>query len=192
MISLHTPVYLASKSPRRRSMLNMMGINHTAISIEMDEIINENQSPVENVKRIALEKCRLALEEIKEGIVITADTIVVVDGRIIGKPNNKTDAKKILNTLSGRSHLVYTGFSISNKKKNKSITDYSKTKVTFKKLTTKEISDYIKTGSPMDKAGAYGIQDDFGAVFVEKISGCYYNVIGFPVSKIYQAFKIIA
>ena len=169
-----------------------MGINYTAISIEMDEIINENQSPVENVKRIALEKCRLALEEIKEGIVITADTIVVVDGRIIGKPNNKTDAKKILNTLSGRSHLVYTGFSISNKKKNKSITDYSKTKVTFKKLTTKEISDYIKTGSPMDKAGAYGIQDDFGAVFVEKISGCYYNVIGFPVSKIYQAFKIIA
>ena len=192
MISLHTPVYLASKSPRRRSMLNMMGINYTAISIEMDEIINENQSPVENVKRIALEKCRLALEEIKEGIVITADTIVVVDGRIIGKPNNKTDAKKILNTLSGRSHLVYTGFSISNKKKNKSTTDYSKTKVTFKKLTTKEISDYIKTGSPMDKAGAYGIQDDFGAVFVEKISGCYYNVIGFPVSKIYQAFKIIA
>lgn len=192
MISLHTPVYLASKSPRRRSMLNMMGINYTAISIEMDEIINENQSPVENVKRIALEKCRLALEEIKEGIVITADTIVVVDGRIIGKPNNKTDAKKILNTLSGRSHLVYTGFSISNKKKNKSITDYSKTKVTFKKLTTKEISDYIKTGSPMDKAGAYGIQDDFGAVFVEKISGCYYNVIGFPVSKIYQALKIIA
>ncbi len=192
MISLHTPVYLASKSPRRRNMLNMMGINFTAVSIDMDEVINENQSPVENVKRIALEKCNLALAEIDEGIVITADTIVVIDGNIIGKPNSKAHAKKILNTLSGKSHFVYTGFSISNKNKNKTITDYSKTKVTFKKLTAKEISDYIKTGSPMDKAGAYGIQDDFGAVFVEKISGCYYNVIGFPVSKIYQALKKIA
>lgn len=191
MISLHTPVYLASKSPRRRNLMNMVGINFTALSVDSKEIIDKNKSPVENVKSIATEKCNLALTEVKDGIVIAADTIVVVDNKIIGKPINKTDAKKILNILSGRSHFVYTGFSITNKKKNKIITDYSKTKVTFNKLTNREIDDYIKTGSPMDKAGAYGIQDGFGAVFVEEISGCYYNVLGFPLSKIYQALKKI-
>jgi len=172
-------------------MLNMMGINFRNLNIELDEQIFPNYSPIKNVKRLAYEKCQLALNCIKSGIVITADTIVVVDGEIIGKPKNNLDAKNILTKLSGRSHLVYTGFSLANKSKNIIITDYSKTKVFFRKLTSKEISDYIKTGNPMDKAGAYGIQEDFGAVFVEKINGCYYNVLGFPVSKIYKGLKSI-
>ena len=128
---------------------------------------------------------------IENGIVITADTIVVLNDEIIGKPQNKIDAKNILQKLSGKKHVVYTGFSLINKTENKVITDFSKTKVYFKELSLKEIIDYISTGSPMDKAGAYGIQDDFGAVFVKKIEGCYYNVLGFPVSKIYEGLKNI-
>jgi len=192
MISLKVPLYLASKSPRRISMMKMLGFDFSTISIDLDEIVSEEESPIKNVKRIANEKSDFALSKIIKGIVIAADTIVVVDGIILGKPKNKTDAKRILSLLSGRSHLVYTGFSVANKSSEKRITDYSKTRVKFKKLTSSEIKDYIKTGSPMDKAGAYGIQDDFGAVFVEKISGCYYNVLGFPVSKIYQALNKIS
>jgi len=189
MISFNSPVFLASKSPRRKKMLEMMGIDFGILSIDMHEEIIETQSPESNVRRIASDKCNLALNQIENGIVITADTIVVVDNKIIGKPFDKIDAEKILRILSGRSHYVFTGFSIASKTNNKRITDCVKTKVTFKELSTKEINDYIDTGSPMDKAGAYGIQDDFGAVFVEKINGCYYNVIGLPVSKIYQALN---
>lgn len=191
MISNHTPIFLASKSPRRSDMLKMIGIKFQILNIDFEEVINHSDSPVKNVKRLAFEKCQKALSNIKDGIVISADTIVVLDGKIIGKPKNEKDAKKILHRLSGKNHNVYTGFSLANKSKNKVITDYSKTKVFFRKLTSKEIDDYINTGSPMDKAGAYGIQDDFGAVFVEKIIGCYYNVLGFPVSKIYKGLKSI-
>ena len=191
MISSNIPIYLASKSPRRKEMLKMIGVDFRTINIEMDEIIVDSRSPINNVKRLANEKCYLALRKIKKGIVISADTIVVVDGNIIGKPKSKIDAKKILERLSNRSHFVYTGFSLANKVNNKIVNDYCKTKVFFKELTPKEIKDYVNTGSPMDKAGAYGIQDDFGAVFVQKIIGSYYNVLGFPVSKIYDGLKNI-
>jgi nucleoside triphosphate pyrophosphatase len=191
MISSNIPIYLASKSPRRKELLKMIGIDFRTIDIELDEKIIDSHSPIKNVKRLANEKCHLALRKIKEGIVISADTIVVVDGNIIGKPKNKSDAKKILTRLSNRSHFVYTGFSLANKANDRLIIDYCKTKVFFKKLTPKEIKEYVNTGSPMDKAGAYGIQDDFGAVFVQKIIGSYYNVLGFPVSKIYDGLKSI-
>jgi len=191
MIFSEIPIYLASKSPRRKEMLKMLGIPFQTVNINLDEKIIRSHSPLKNVKRLADEKCKLALSEIKEGIVISADTIVVVDRKIIGKPSNKSDAKNILNQLSGRNHFVYTGFAVANKSSEKKILDYSKTEVFFRKITPTEIKNYISTGSPMDKAGAYGIQDDFGAVFVKRINGCYYNVIGFPVSKIYDALKSI-
>ena len=191
MIHTKLPIYLASKSPRRKEMLNMMDIKFHTISIELEEEILDNHSPIKNVLRLAAEKCNLASTKINNGIVISADTIVVVDSKIIGKPKNKKDAKNILQSLSGRSHFVYTGFAIKNTKNGKLINEYSKTKVFFKELSNREIDDYIKTGSPMDKAGAYGIQDDFGAVFVKKIIGCYYNVLGFPVSQIYEGLKKI-
>jgi septum formation protein len=125
--------------------------------------------------------------KIKNGIIITADTIVVLDGKVIGKPKSKKDAKLILTQLSGRTHIVYTGFAIYNSEKDILITDYEKTFVRFRKIRNKEFEVYINSGSPMDKAGAYGIQDDFGAVFIEKINGCYYNVVGLPLTKVYQA-----
>lgn len=187
MIPSQKPVYLASKSPRRKDMLKMMGISFTILDINLDEKIIKSHSPVNNVKRLAKEKCDLALRKVGDGIILAADTIVVLDKNIIGKPKSKADAKNILSMLSGRKHSVYTGFAVVNKIEEKSILDYSKTDVYFRVLSQLEIENYVSTGSPMDKAGAYGIQDDYGAVFVSKINGCYYNVIGFPVSKIYNA-----
>jgi septum formation protein len=187
MIKINTPIFLASKSPRRRDMMQMMGLEFLVKSSDIPEILDEKYSPSHNVKRISLEKCLNVASEIANGIVIAADTIVVLEGKIIGKPNSKMDAKRILTDLSGKMHLVYTGYSLLNKKSGKIITDYSKTKVYFRDIRNSEIKNYVDSGSPMDKAGAYGIQDDYGAVFVEKIIGCYYNVLGFPASKIYQA-----
>lgn len=191
MINSSIPIYLASKSPRRKKMLEIMGIRFKSLNVEMREIISANESPVKNVKRIAKEKCELASKEIGNGIIIAADTIVVVDQIILGKPKNVKDAGRILGLLSDRSHFVYTGFALLNTKSDKILVDYSKTKVYFKKLTSREIKEYISSGSPMDKAGAYGIQDDYGAVFVKKINGCYYNVLGFPVNKIYEGLKVV-
>ncbi|MCP5063708.1 MAG: septum formation protein Maf [Ignavibacteriae bacterium] len=192
MIKSRYPIYLASNSPRRKDMLKMLGVEFKTISVDLDEIFKNNESPVNTVKRLALEKLELAAQKVNDGIIITADTIVVIDNHRIGKPKNKKDAENILTSLSGRSHFVYTGFSIYNLNRKKQVTDYSKTKVTFRDLTKAEIKEYIQSGSPMDKAGAYGIQDDYGSVFVEKISGCYYNVLGFPASKIYSTLKLLS
>ncbi|MFZ1290619.1 MAG: Maf family protein [Melioribacteraceae bacterium] len=189
MLNLNSPLYLASNSPRRKKMLHSLGIDFHHITIDHEEIINANHSPLKNVKRLADEKCRKAASKISDGIVISADTIVVLDNEIIGKPIDQNDAKKILKNLSGKTHIVYTGFAICDVKSKKSIVNYEKTKVTFYKLSEKQIDDYIKTGSPMDKAGAYGIQDDFGALFVKKIDGCYNNVMGFPIAKIFRILE---
>ncbi len=153
----------------------------------MDEKFFENESPIKTVKRLALQKMNIA-ETIKDdGILITADTIVVLNGEVIGKPKTKKHAQRLLEKLSNNKHYVYTGFAIKNSISQKIIVDYEKTEVRFRKITQKEIKDYISSGSPMDKAGAYGIQDDFGAVFVSKITGCYYNVVGLPLSKVYSS-----
>ncbi len=186
MIRTDLPIYLASKSPRRRKLLKLFNIKFKAISVDLDEKIKPKEKPVDAVKRIASEKLEAAAIELKKGLIITADTVVVIDNKIIGKPKDKADAKKILKKLSGNTHEVFTGFALYNSKTGKKIVDYERTKVTFRKLKDAEIDEYIKSGSPMDKAGAYGIQDDFGAVFIEKINGCYYNVVGLPLSKLYK------
>ena len=191
MIKTTLPIYLASRSPRRRKLLKQLNINFKSFSVDLIESIDNGEKPIHNVKRLANEKMDKAKEKVKHGIIITADTIVVLDGIVIGKPKNKKDAKVILKRLSGRTHIVYTGFEIYNSEKDTIITDCEKTFVTFRKISDKEIEDYIRSGSPMDKAGAYGIQDDFGAVFIEKINGCYYNVVGLPLTKVYQALITI-
>ncbi|UCH65558.1 MAG: septum formation protein Maf [Ignavibacterium sp.] len=187
MIETNLPIYLASRSPRRRKLLKQININFKSFKVDVIESVDKGEKPIHNVKRLANKKMDKAKQKIKNGIIITADTIVVVDGNVIGKPKSKKDAKVILKRLSGRTHIVYTGFVIYNSDKDSTITDYEKTFVTFRNISDKEIEDYIIGGSPMDKAGAYGIQDDFGAVFIEKINGCYYNVVGLPLPKVYQA-----
>ena len=187
MISSSIPVFLASKSPRRRKLLKQLNLKFKSFSVNMDEKIHPKEKPFKAVLRLSKEKLNIAKLKVKNGIIITADTIVVLDKMILGKPLNKKDAFRILKLLSGKTHIVYTGYSIFNYSNNKTISEYEKTEVTFRDLTSEEIGDYISGGSPMDKAGAYGIQDDFGAVFIKKINGCYYNVVGLPLAKFYHA-----
>jgi septum formation protein len=191
MIKTKLPIYLASKSPRRKKLLEQINLSFKILPVETPEIFRKGERPVDTVRRIALEKMDAAKEIIKKGIIITADTIVVINGRIIGKPVDKKDAVRMLQQLSGNTHIVYTGFSVYNSSAQKTITDYEKTYVTFRKLNTKEIKEYVGTGSPMDKAGAYGIQDDYGAVFIKKINGCYYNVVGLPLTKVFLTMNRI-
>lgn len=187
MISSSIPIFLASKSPRRRKLLKQLNLKFKSFSVDMDEKIHKNELPNKAVLRLSKEKLDLAKLKVKSGIIITADTIVVLNKTILGKPINKKDAFRILNLLSGNTHIVYTGYSIFNFSNGKTISEYEKTEVTFRELADDEIKEYINGGSPMDKAGAYGIQDDFGAVFIKKINGCYYNVVGLPLAKFYHA-----
>jgi len=191
MIKTELQIYLASKSPRRRKLLRQLGIKFKSFSVNNIEEVLDGEHPVDCVKRLAREKMISAQMKVKNSILITADTIVVLDREVINKPEDKKDAVRILSKLSGRVHTVYTGFCVHNQKLHKTITDFEKTKVEFRKLKQDEIIDYVDGGSPMDKAGAYGIQDDFGAVFVKRINGCYYNVVGLPLTKLYNSLRKI-
>ena len=192
MIKTDIPIYLASKSPRRRKLLKQLGIKFKSFSVNTIEEVLDGEHPIVCVKRLANEKMTRAQMKVNNSLIITADTIVVLDRKVMGKPKNKTDAIRILSVLSGRVHTVYTGFCVLNQKTNKSILDFEKTKVEFRQLTKDEILDYVGSGSPMDKAGAYGIQDDIGAVFVKQIKGCYYNVVGLPLTKLYNTLRKLA
>lgn len=187
MIKTSLTLYLASKSPRRRKLLKQLNLKFKSLSVDSDELVKPDELPHRAVMRIANEKMYLAKRKIKSGIIITADTIVFLNNKVLGKPKDEKDAFRMLRKLSGKTHQVFSAYCIHNTLNGKTITEFVKTDVTFRKLTDQEIRDYIKTGSPMDKAGAYGIQDDFGAVFVDKINGCYYNVVGLPLSKFYHA-----
>ena len=189
MIKTSQNIYLASKSPRRRKLLKQLGIKFKSFSVNSIEEFFDGEHPIECVKRIAIEKMEIAKKKVNNGIIITADTIVVLDKNVLGKPQNVKDAIKILSMLSGKKHTVLTGFCVLNQKTKKQIVNYEKTEVEFRKLSRDEIVDYVKSGSPMDKAGAYGIQDDFGAVFVKRIHGCYYNVVGLPLTNLYNALR---
>jgi septum formation protein len=191
MIKTKLPVYLASKSPRRRKLLKQIGIKYKSFSVKINEEIIDGEHPVTCVKRLATEKMDIAEKTVKNGIIITADTIVVLDKKVIGKPKNNMEAEKILSMLSRRTHTVYTGLCVLNTKNGKRIINFEKTIVEFRKIDKDEIKDYVDSGSPLDKAGAYGIQDDFGAVFVKKINGCYYNVVGLPLTKLYNSLRNI-
>ena len=189
MIKTKLSIYLASKSPRRRKLLKQLGINFKAFSVNSIEDFLDGEHPIDCVKRLAHEKMDIAKSRVNNSIIITADTIVVLNGKVIGKPTSKTDAVKILTQLSGNVHTVYTGLCVLNQKTNKLLFDFEKTEVEFRALNKDEIIDYVDGGSPMDKAGAYGIQDDFGAVFVKRINGCYYNVVGLPLTKLYNTLR---
>lgn len=189
MIKTNLPIYLASKSPRRKHLLQVLKLKFETFDVDINEEVLDGEHPVKTVKRLAEQKLDAARKRVSNGIIITADTIVVLEDQIIGKPKDEADAERILKFLSGKTHAVYTGFAVCNLEKDITLIEYEKTLVTFRKLEKEEILDYIKSGSPMDKAGAYGIQDDFGAVFVRRIEGCYYNVVGLPLTKLYDTLK---
>ncbi len=192
MLFANIPIILASKSPRRKKLLSQIGLKFQVKVFETDESYPSNLKPFQIAKYIAKQKLDEAKKHLRNSIIITADTIVVLDKEILGKPKNEADAVEMLQKLSGKKHYVYTGLGIVNQQNGKEIIDFVKTCVKFRLLNNEEIIGYVSSGSPMDKAGSYGIQDDFGAVFVERISGCFYNVMGLPLSKLVQKFDEIA
>ena len=172
---------LASASPRRKEILENFGFSFKTIVKNIDETSDKTRAE-EKILEIAEKKARAAAIDFPDENIVGADTVVVVDGKILGKPKDEKEAFSMLKSLSGRSHEVITAFSFININKNISYSDYEITKVYFKNLTDDEINWYINTKEPMDKAGAYGIQGK-GAFFVEKIEGDFFSVMGFPLGK---------
>jgi septum formation protein len=176
---------LASASPRRAEILKSLGQSFEILPSDVEEKITKN-NPQEIVKELALLKAKDVARRVSKGqIVIAADTVVFKDDKILGKPSSKEEAFNMLKLLSGSIHKVLTGICVIDTANNKVCQDYEETKVFFKTLSDKEIMDYINTGEPMDKAGAYGIQG-MGGLFVTRIEGCYFNVVGLPVHKLYN------
>ncbi len=192
MISLTVPLILASQSPRRSHLLRQIGLSFTVHPSAVAEVMQNHETNEENVRRLAYHKAVDVANQYRRGIVLGADTIVVIDGEILNKPETASEAEQMLSRLSGRTHSVYTGFALVDAATKLSYIDHEQTDVTFRNVSPQEIRDYVKSGSPMDKAGAYGIQDDFGAVFVRTINGCYYTVVGLPLSKLYTALDQFA
>ncbi len=174
---------LGSSSPRRAELLRKAGINFEVV---VPENINEEQvsaDPVSHVLELSRKKAENVAKKVRGSIILGADTIVVLDGEILGKPKDSDEAFKMLKKLSGMEHKVYTGISLVDKDKGRVLSGYQLTKVKFNQLRDKEIKDYIDTGEPLDKAGAYGIQG-MGNFLVEKIEGDLDNVIGLPLRKL--------
>jgi len=181
-------IVLASKSPRKKELLKQFGIKFTVDVSNIEEKVNPKLEPKQVAKQLSLIKAKDVARRHEDAIIIAADTFVVLDNEIIGKPKSEGDAKKILKKLSNKPHLVMTGFTVIDTKTGRTITKSVETKVYFKKLTTNEIDNYVKSGEPLDKAGAYGIQEK-GAIFIEKIEGDYSNVIGLPIFKLMETLK---
>ena len=176
-------IILASSSPRRIELLKQIGINPQVIKSQIEETIREFEIPEQVAMSLAFRKAYdVALNE-NQGIFIGADTIVVFEDEILGKPKDKEDAFYMLKKLSNKEHYVITGFSILDLVNGIKIVDYEKTKVTFNELTEDRIKAYIETNEPLDKAAAYGIQGK-GALLVKRLEGCYFNVVGLPLSKV--------
>ncbi len=182
---------LASKSPRRQALLKLLQVPFRILTAETSEDFEPSLSPEEIVTELALRKGNAVREhfpaETADKLVLAADTIVVLDGEVLNKPNDEAHAFEMLSKLQGRTHEVFTGFALI---KGKIMTaNYERTAVTFSPMSAEEIRTYIRLAKPFDKAGAYGIQDDFGACFIERIEGCYYNVVGLPLAKLYKTLK---
>ena len=179
---------LASGSPRRIELLRMLGCKFQIVPSKVEEKINPRLSPIENVKRLSRQKALDVASKISDGIIVAADTDVVLNGKILGKPKNKKEAKRILKDLSGKEHRVITGLAVIDAKTKKILQDTVVTKVKFRKLNNELIEKYIASGGPLDKAGAYGIQGR-AALLVESIKGDYFNVVGLPLNALNQLLE---
>jgi septum formation protein len=181
-----TRLILASQSPRRRDLVNLLGhtVECTVSTVEESRINGEG--PDDHVIRLSLLKARDVGSRLDEGIVIGSDTVVVVNGDILEKPTDKADAVAMLLRLTGRSHTVYTGFALYNARTDTYVTGYETTVVTMRQFDRDMAERYVATDEPMDKAGAYGIQG-YGAVLIEGINGCYFNVMGLPMARLMAA-----
>ena len=184
-------IYLASKSPRRRELLKDMGIDFEILSTDVDESYDPQLPPAEVVKYLS----RLKLSPVdfsqypEKSIFIACDTIVVVDGHIIGKPADEQEAHEMIRALSGCTHTVYSGLTVATPAQV--LTDYRATEVTFAELSEEEIAHYINVYKPYDKAGAYGVQEWIGYVGIKAIDGSFYNVMGLPTRLLWEMLKLL-
>lgn len=173
---------LASQSPRRKELMGQIGLKFKVVSPNVDEAVEGNPSPAELVEELSLRKARAVERQADEDtLIVAADTVVALEGTILGKPETERDAFSMLSALSGNRHYVYTGVTVLYQGRVE--TQHEVTTVTFRELEPDEISHYIATGEPMDKAGAYGIQG-LGALLVSGIDGDYFNVMGLPLYRL--------
>ena len=177
------PLVLASQSPRRKELLEVLGIPFSIVVPAIDESPRAGESPEDYVVRVAREKAVDVASRVKQSIVLSADTVVTIDGEILGKPRDRADAIRMLTRLSGRDHLVLTAVCVINQ--NGMREGLEKTEVSFRQLIPSEIENYIGRENVMDKAGAYAIQG-FASVFIPRISGSYSNVMGLPLALVYK------
>jgi len=179
-------VILASQSPRRRELLALVGIDHEVLPADINEDVRAGEQAVPYTERLAREKAAALAAKHPEAYVIAADTTVVVDGDILGKPVDQADARAMVKRLSGRSHTVCTGIAVAHGGRIESAVE--QVDVTFRALSDAEIAAYVETGEPMDKAGAYGIQG-WGATIVERVDGDYFSVMGLGLRRLVELFE---
>jgi septum formation protein len=179
---------LASASPRRRYLLRLIHIPHEVTEPDVREQDHADDDPVEHVLRLSSLKARSVSDRYDRGYILGADTIVVIGGSILGKPRDESEAKEMLTRLAGHTHEVYTGLSLVDAATGREAQGYERTRVSIRKMEGWEIDCYIATGEPMDKAGSYGIQG-YGAGIVERVVGCYFNVVGLPIVRLLRLIR---
>jgi septum formation protein len=179
---------LASRSPRREELMKMLGLDFTIVPSKIDEKKYVNLEPITMVKALARAKAEEVAGLVEDTLVIGSDTIVLLDSSILGKPVDRDDAIAILKKLQNKKHLVLTGLAICDTNTGKVLLDYDQTEVYMGSMSEEDIINYINTGEPMDKAGAYGIQGK-GGIFVERINGSYFTVMGLPLHKLVKMLK---
>lgn len=182
------PIILASSSPRRKELLAGLGLHFITHSSEVDETVRTDISPEQIVEQLSLRKAKAVAPCYNEGIVIGSDTIVVLNGQVLGKPKDQQDAYHMLQALQGRTHFVYTGIAVINLETNETLVSSEHTEVDIRPLTDEEIYNYIATGEPMDKAGAYAIQG-LGATLVTSIRGDFFTVVGLPLQRLSEMLR---
>jgi septum formation protein len=186
------PIILASSSLRRKRLLEEAGYKFIVDSSNFDESKVTTRNPHEMVKQLSVEKAREIAKRHSNSIIIGADTTVFCDGQILEKPKDTEDAKRMLQFLSGKAHVVITGVTVIDTETNQETTDIEESKVFFKKLTDEQIDEYVKTGQALDKAGAYAIQEGLSQNFIEKTEGEYTNIVGLPRNLVKQLLSKIS
>lgn len=181
-------IILASASPRRAQLLSQVGVDFRVVVSEVDETIVPGLPPVELVVELAKQKAQAVAQGLDTGLVIGADTLVIADGRILGKPASEAEATDMLRQLSGKNHTVATGVAVVKANTGEVAAGVETTEVWFRTLSETEISAYVASGEPLDKAGAYGIQGR-GALLVSRLEGCFFNVVGLPLVKLLELLR---
>ena len=182
---LNEKLVLASRSPRRAEILKAIGWPFEIVAANIDESRFEFETAVPYVRRLAQTKAETVAKNLSSGLVLGADTVVLVDEKILGQPRDADDARRMLKLLSGRWHEVLTAVALLRAGENRSVIDHEKTRVRFAEMSDAEIDWYVETGEPMDKAGAYAVQGG-AAFFIEEIQGDYFNIVGLPVRLVYK------